>query len=290
MQTTESSICQCSRLSGTRMLHPLVSVISLESVSSLAPSCLDCYSVWVQPGPVAKDTRGWKSCDFTDARVLARAPGTAVDISLGQDRLTRGQLLLFHRDLLAEQSLGRHISDYTYFKYKGSEALYLSACEYEKTISHLQEIDRELHWGIDPYSSRILSDRIGLLLDYVQRFYHRQFITREDVLRPLMERLRQAVDHYMLTGRVRLEGMPCACKFSAQLGVSAAYLNDVVRHVTGKSLAGYVQLRRVELAKQLIISQRCSDAKVALTLGFGSADRFRALFLSLTGMKPADYR
>ena len=290
MSTAKSSICQCNKLAGAKTLHPLVSVINLTGKLMVDSANLDCYAVLHCKVPTDKADLGWTPSDFTDSMIVAQAPGVPISNILQTDEPLSGRLLLFHRDLLAFHSLGRHIANYTFFKYRPQEALFLSAHEKGVVNSVLNGIDDELQLGIDPYSATIISDRIELMLDYGLRFYARQFITREELNAPIMEKLNQAIDNYMLSGRVRRSGMPCACRFASALGLSSAYLNDLVTHTSGMGMTDYVQQRRLLLAKQLIISQRYSDSYIALTLGYGSVDTFRQLFKKITGKETVAYR
>lgn len=276
MPTTENSICQCNKLTGNKTLHPLVSVINLTGKVMLDRARLDCYSLLLTPGPVKNPAWGWKSCDFTHAMLLAQAPDSSLAPLNDGGEMIHGRLLLFHRDLLACQSLGHHISDYTFFKYRPQEALFLS--ESEETIANnaINAIDRELRWGIDELSATILTDKIKLLLDYVRRFQLRQFITREDNQNaPLMQQLNDAIDQYILSGRVRRSGMPCACRLATSLDVSTAFLHDLVRHESGMQMTEYVQQRRLFLAHKLLEQDQYSEAKVAFLLGYGSVEKLR---------------
>lgn len=288
MNIAENPICQCNKRAGVKTLHPQVSVINLTGKWTVDDARLDCYAVLLRQKSDSQS--GWNTCDFTDTQLMAMAPNAPIDSVTSGNSPEGGRLLLFHRDLLAFHSLGRHIADYTYFKYNSKESLFLSHSE--TTIVHavFNDIDRELRWGIDTYSRTVLCDYIKLLLDYIRRFYLRQFITREDLNAGIMDRLNQALDDYMLSGRVRSCGLPSACRMAPSLGLSSAYLNDLVVHTSGVSMTDYVQQRRLRLAKQLIISGQYSDAYIASTLGYGCTDKFRELFKKLTGMETCDYR
>ncbi|MGI6223274.1 MAG: helix-turn-helix domain-containing protein [Prevotella sp.] len=289
MASTENSICQLNRLADTKTLHPQVSVINLTGKLNFNPERLDCYSVLLRPH-LDRPQQGWNRCDFTDALLLAQAPNVSLDSLFSDESPQGGRLLLFHRDLLAFHTLGRHISDYTYLKYKPQEAVFLSKIEMAVVNDMFNNIDRELRSGIDAYSCTILSDHIKLLLDYIQRFYLRQFITREDLNNSKMAELNQTLDQYMLSGYFRRYGIPCASRLAPALGLSTAYLNDLVIHTTGLNMTDYVQQRRLQMAKQLLISQHYSDARIAVVLGYGNADNFRQLFKKLTGVETSNYR
>lgn len=285
-----SSICQCNRLLGTKTLHPLATVVDLPAPCPDQPLTPDSHSLMLLTPAATSDRYGHRSCDFTAGTLLARLPGKPLPLSDDHGRPLKGRLLLFHRDLLSGTSLGRHISQYSFFGYGDHEALHLSTGELEVANHVLDGIDRELRRGIDTYSATILAGAIELLLSYCSRYHHRQFILRRDAGAPEFRQLRQAIDDYMLQGMICRCGMPCPRHFVARTGHTEDFLSDLIRHETGKSFTGYVQLRRIELAKQMIVARQYSDAKVSLTLGYGKAENFRQTFLRLVGITTEAYR
>ncbi len=291
------SIAQCNKLFAEKTLHPLASVIDLSAPCNQKQVRPDSYCVMVMEEDESRggacDTIGYglRSCDFTAATIIFNTPTKVVDIRHGEKCPRNGHILLFHPSLLVCTSLGRRIGSYTFFKYRKDEALHVSAAELRDINRVLADIVNELRRGIDEYSATILSNNIELLLNYCARFYHRQFIMRHDADSAEFGRFAEIVDSYLTSGRVRRTGMPCgACRFTSQMDMSAAYLADLVRNETGKSVTDYVQLRRVELAKKLIIAGKDSDAKVSLTLGYANVAEFRDIFKKLTGLTTDEYR
>jgi AraC-type DNA-binding domain-containing proteins len=285
-----SSICQCNQLLGAKTLHPLATVVDLPAAGYHHGLTPDSHSLMlITPGATTQGY-GHLGCDFTAATLVARPPGRELSLVDGHGEPVSGRLLLFHRDLLSGTALGRRIGQYGFFGYADHEALHLSAGELEVVCHVLDGIDGELRRGVDTYSATILATAIELLLNYCSRYHHRQYIVRHDAGADPFAQLCQSIDSYMLQGMIRRYGMPCACHFAAGIGHSEDYLTDLVGHATGKSFATYVQLRRVELAKQMIVTQGFSDAKVSLTLGYGRVDNFRQTFLRLVGTTTEAYR
>ena len=62
------------------------------------------------------------------------------------------------------------------------------------------------------------------------------------------------------------------------------------KDATGLSPHRYVTLRRVELAKVLLISTRLSIAQVARSVGIHNQSHFAAHFRRLVGCSPAEFR
>lgn len=314
------SINTCNKLFAEKTLHPLASVIDMSTPCPKNKVQLDCYCIMVlenyhntrpstlntQPSTLnsqystlnsqsstlnTQPEYGLRSCDFKDGTLIFNQPTKVVDIRQKENCGMQGRMVLFHPSLLIGTPLGKHISSYTFFKYRKDEALHVSASELRDIDHIIDDIERELHRGIDEYSATILSNNIELLLNYCLRFYHRQFIMRHDADDSEFKRFKSLVDHYMTSGNVRRTGMPCgACRFTSQMDMSAAYLSDLVRNESGKSVTEYAQLRRIELAKQMIIAGKDSDAKIALMLGYANVGEFRKLFEKLTGVTTDEYR
>lgn len=285
------SIHQCNKLFQEKTLHPLASVIDLSCPCPTKQVRPDSYCVVVLTSRCNDGDYGLRSCDFRDATMLFNMPTRVVDIAHDGECCCEGRMVLFHPNLLVGTPLGRHISTFPFFKYRKDEAVHLSAAELRDVMHIIGDIEHELQRGVDEYSARILSNDIELMLNYCLRFYHRQFIMRHDACPGEIDRLKTIVDEYLTSGSVRRTGLQCsACRFSRQMDMSTAYLNDLVRKATGKDVDGYAQLRRVELAKQMIIAGNKSDTKVALALGYANAAEFRDIFHRLTGLTTEEYR
>ena len=63
----------------------------------------------------------------------------------------------------------------------------------------LQSIRAELEMPIDKHSQTILVDRIKLILDYCQRFYDHQFITRHNINSDILSAFEQNIRAYFET-------------------------------------------------------------------------------------------
>lgn len=89
-----------------------------------------------------------------------------------------GWTLVFHPDLLARYPLGKKIAGHGFFSYQTNEALHLSGQEEAILDSLIQSIKVEYDRPIDDFSQDVLVSQIEVLLNYANRFYNRQFITR----------------------------------------------------------------------------------------------------------------
>lgn len=280
-ENTIETVCQCNRFFNEETLHPLVSIVNREKPCREPGLCLSMYAVALTGGK-RKDC-GWQPHDYTDATLLAAAPGERLDAECGR-------MLVFHPDLLSCTPLGKAIHTYTFFSYRAEEALHLS-CRERGIIDRLFDgIDEELHWGVDRFSKTLIVNEIELLLNYILRYRQRQLITRHDANAGCMDELDRLLDGYFASGHAGTQGMPTAGRMAQRLGLSEAYLADLLLHETGQNIADYAQLRRLKLAKEQLLDASRSIDDIACRLGYCSTSCFASLFHKLTGVTPEAYR
>lgn len=285
------TVGECNRCLGCTTLHPQVTLINLEKPGVqedavkfefyailLIEECADCSSC------------GRRYYDYANATMVFLKPGEVFSMSRRGTLPDHGWLLAFHPDLLSCTSLQRDMANYTFFDYRKEEALHLSQRETETITCCLENIEDELHHAIDRHSATILSRHIELMLDYCARYYERQFITRENKNKAIIARFARMADECITSGRLHGGRMLSPSWFATDLGLSEAYFADLLKFETGKTLAAYVQLRQMELAKRMLLDGGCTAVDVARRLGFASVQLFSSVFKRLTGVAPNDYR
>lgn len=67
----------------------------------------------------------------------------------------------------------------------------------------MYNIEKELQHAIDCHSKTLISRYIELLLDYCSRFYDRQFITRNEVNKAILNKMDIALDDYIQSGQLK---------------------------------------------------------------------------------------
>lgn len=282
-----SSVCQCNGIFNEETLHPLISVIELSQPASKEGNRpIDCYAAILVTSHTDNGCYGHTPVDYTDATMTFRLPGGTIEDIEG----SQGSMLLFHPDLIRFTCLSQDIKDCNFFSYTRCEALHLSACEKRKIECCLESINDELRWGVDKFTKALLCNKIELLLNYVHRFYYRQFILRHEINASHLNHVRSYIDQYFLTGKASSGHMPQPRSIAKELNMSEAYMGDIVRHETGASLSEYINQRRMALAKTLLISGNRNEQDIAALLGFCTPSCFRLLFKKLTGCEPEDYR
>lgn len=283
--TTVNCVCQCNRAFHAETLHPLVSLIDMSSPCERGRVKTDCYAVVFRHNAGDGAKYGLRPCDFTDGTLLFVTPSKEIDLATAD-----GKMLVFHPSLTECTPLGLRLKEYSFFKYRQDESLHISCCE-EKVIKRcLGCISDELCWGVDDYSKDIISNAIDLLLGYCRRFYRRQFITRHELNADALNALDGAIDGYFKSGRAAICGLPTASRLAARLRMSAEYMNDMLKSETGKTTAEYIQLRRMSLAKQLLLGTGMTVGGIAGLLGFSTEGCFATVFRRITGCTPEEYR
>ncbi len=278
-------VCECNRAFHTETLHPLVSLIDMSSPCERDKIKTDCYAVVFKHNADEAAKYGRQPYDFNDGTLLFITPDKEIDLSTGD-----GKMLIFHPNLVKCTPLGMRLKEYSFFKYRQDESLHVSTCEQRVIGRCLGCISDELCWGVDEYSKDIISNIIDLLLGYCRRFYNRQFITRHEANVDAIAALDGMADSYLRSGQAATKGLPTTSYFACQLSMSAEYLNDMLKNETGKNLGEYIQLRRMGMAKQLLLGTDMAISAIAETLGFSTEGCFANIFKKITGCTPGEYR
>ena len=285
------TVYECCDCLGCRTLHPLASIVNLEQ-PDLAEDAVkfEFYAVLViEEYPGGCGCCGRKYYDYSEATMVFLMPGEIFRLGRHNALPPKGWLLAFHPDLLLSTTLKSHIGNYTFFSYHKEEALHLSRCETATVTCLLERIEEELHHAIDTHTGTILSRHIELLLDYCSRFYERQFITRENKNKALLGKLDILLRDYMRSGRLGRGQLPSASYCAAELGLSAAYLTDLLRYETGRTLDEHFCVMRLEAAKRMLAEEGRTPREAALSLGFPNVQYFSFVFKKVVGVSPGEY-
>ena len=197
---------------------------------------------------------------------------------------------MFHPGIINGTALGRHIQDYTFFGYQSNEALHLSERERNIVLDCFSKIEYELEHAIDKHSKRLIASNIELLLNYCVRFYDRQFITRDNAHKGILERFENLLNEYFQTDKPQAIGLPSVARCASELNLSANYFGDLIKKETGKTAQEYIQSKVIDVAKERIFDQSKSVSQIAYELGFKYPQHFTRLFKQRVGHTPNEYR
>jgi hypothetical protein len=113
-----------------------------------------------------------------------------------EQKTRSGWMLLVHPDFFWNTSLAKSIRQYEFFDYSVNEALFLSEQEESIIGNVVENIRLEYQRNIDKFSQNIIISQIETLLNYSQRFYQRQFITRKVTNHKILDRLEDILTSY----------------------------------------------------------------------------------------------
>lgn len=287
------NVYECNRYLGCKTLHPQASVVNLgnPTVSIQSFVRFDFYAILLAEECADENNScGRKYYDYSYATMIFLTPGEIFRMNEAKALPNKGWLLTFHPDLLFRTTLKKHLKDYTFFSYWKEEALHLSQRETRTAICCFENIIEELNRAIDVHTGTILSRHIELLLDYCSRFYERQFITRENRNKMLLEKLDRMLVDYIRSGQLQNGHLPEPTYYADQLKLSTAYFNDLVKFGTGKTFVENFEFKRLDIAKKMLLDMNNTPTLVARQLGFSNVQRFCFLFKKLIGIPPTEYK
>jgi AraC family transcriptional activator of pobA len=277
--------------------HPLISVINFESIKHLPNNksisiVFDFYSISLKRNFNAKFKYGQQEYDFDEGIMFFMSPGQVFGIEVEKDEELRhsGWLLLVHPDFLWNTQLAKTIKRYDFFDYSVNEALFLSEKEEVTIISIMQNVQQEYHANIDKFSQDIIIAQLELLLNYADRFYHRQFITRKISNHHILDRLEEILTEYFNSGILAKKGLPTVQYIAETLNVSAGYLSGLLKMLTGQSTQQHIHDKLIEKAKEKLSTTALSVTEIAYELGFEHSQSFSKLFKTKTNLSPLEFR
>jgi transcriptional regulator, AraC family len=148
----------------------------------------------------------------------------------------------------------------------------------------------ELQQSIDKHSKKLIVSNIELFLNYCTRFYDRQFITRENANRGILERFEVLLNDYYQSEKPQTIGLPSVAWCAGELHLSANYFGDLIKKETGKTAQEYIQAKVIDLAKDKMANLEKSVNEIAFELGFKYPQHFTRLFKQRVGQSPSHYR
>ena len=273
--------------------HPMVSVVNCSEIPDSTSETLTNYLNSFYIISIKKDFKGklkygQQYYDFDEGVMSFIAPGQMISKTTANHDL--GMSLIFHPDFIRNYPLAGIIKNYGYFSYAVNEALHLSEKEETMIISLMQNIEQEYLSAIDSFSQNVIVSQIDLFLNYCNRFYNRQFITRSNASNDLLVKLEILLSTFFDHENLAEKGLPTVHYISEQLNVSPTYLSDMLRSLTGQNTQQHIHAKLIEKAKQMLTTTSLSVSEVAYQLGFEYPQSFNKLFKNKTNISPLAFR
>jgi len=292
------TVTEYNELNNHETLHPLVSVVDFSKANPR--SWGGEKNVRINYGMYCVFLKDYKGCnlkygrdyyDYQEGTLVFIAPGqlTVVETD-GQVYQPKGYALVFHPDLIHGTSLARSIQEYNFFGYDAHEALHLSERERQIVLDCFSKIEYELQQNIDKHSKKLIASNIELFLNYCERFYDRQFITRDKVNKGILEKFEELLNGYFSTDKPKNIGLPSVAYCAEKLHLSANYFGDLIKKETGKSAKEYIHNKIIDIAKNKSLNTEKSVNEIAYELGFKYPQHFTRMFKNETGYTPNEYR
>jgi AraC-like DNA-binding protein len=293
-----NSISKYNSDNNIETLHPLVSIVDFSKADLRDWGNVDAvkfqygmYCIYLKDVKCGDMKYGRHNYDYQAGTLVFFAPGQVMEMQRpAEPYQPAGFGLIFHPDFLLGTELGKHIRNYKFFDYETNEALHLSDAERKLILDSFAKIEFELKQTIDKHSKKLIAANIELFLDYCQRFYDRQFITRDIVNRGILEKFEHLLNTYFESSNPQTDGIPSVAYFAKALHLSSNYFGDLIKKETGQTAKDYIQNKTIEFAKKILFETDKSINEIAFELGFKYPQHFTRLFKQQVGQTPKEYR
>ena len=290
-----NSVSELHRMLGLpKPLHPLISVVdnttmAVDAKQLKSTFLFNFYKISFKKTLSGVIGYGQGYYDFDEGGMVFTAPNQLISI-IGNDTAYEGFSLLIHPDFMAGYPLAKNIRSYGFFAYEANEALHLSDKEKTTILGVLDNIQQELNGTIDDFSQDLMISYIEVLLNYSNRFYKRQFITRKAVNHDLLMQMEEALSTYFDKEESLDKGLLTVDYLAQHLNLSPRYLSDMLRSLTGQSAQQHIHEKMIEKAKEYLSTSHLTVAEIAYQLGFEHPQSFSKIFKRKTNVTPLEFR
>ncbi|MEM6348825.1 MAG: helix-turn-helix transcriptional regulator [Bacteroidota bacterium] len=278
--------------------HPLISIIDFAGVDfdslgdvSDQKFTTSLYSIVLKKLNSGSIKYGRQHLDFQNGSLFFTAPNQKVNIERPEfSECEYNWGIYFHPDLLLGTNLHAKMASYTFFDYGADEVLHLSEDEKQNLTDILKSLDKEIQRPIDKHTKKVLCSSLELILNHCERYYDRQFITREESNKHIVTTLNHYLKDYFSSDQAHLEGLPTVKQCAEVVYLSPNYLSDLLKKETGKSTQDLIHYHVLELAKNQLLNSDHSISEIAFSLGFQYPQYFGKLFKNKEGITPTEFR
>jgi AraC-like DNA-binding protein len=278
-------------------LHPMVSVIDLSEITPYQSEesikvVFDFYLISLKKVDTGSVHYGYgqQKYDFDNGILFFIAPNQVFSFKADEDFKSSGTMLLVHPDFLWGSPLSKTIKKYEFFNYAVHEALFVSEKEETVLNGFMTNIRHEYHSHIDKFSDSIITSQIESFLNYSDRFYTRQFLTRKISGSRILDQLELILNAYFEKDDLINKGLPTVAYVAGLLNCSPTYLSGVLKTLTGRNTQQHIHEKVIEKAKEKLSTTTLTISEIAFELGFEYPQSFSKLFKSKTMLSPVDFR
>lgn len=275
--------------------HPLISVIDYAKVQHARGAqslVLGFYSIALKRDIGGKLHYGQQVYDFDEGIMSFIAPDQVLRLERDPNANANpsGYLLQIHPDFLWGTSLAKTIRKYEFFNYAINEALFLSEKEEETLMNIVRNIKQEYHANIDKFTQGIIISQLETLLNYAERFYQRQFVTRKITSHEVLGRVEDYLNERFSSEDLVHGGLPTVQMMAEKLFMSPVYLSSLLKQLTGQTAQQHIHEKLIEKAKAMLSTTKLSVSEIAYVLGFEHSQSFSKLFKAKTEQSPLEFR
>ena len=279
--------------------HPLISVVDLSILNGIEQTAeyeglkvaSSFYAITLKHLKMGSLQYGRKQIDFQEGSLFFSFPDQVGELQNPVfEECSYSWGLFFHSDLILGTPLASKIAEYNFFKYSTNEALHLSEDEKKSLAEIIKTIQTELNLPIDKHTKNVFVSSIELLLNHCNRYYDRQFITRENQNKSVVGTITSFLSAYFASSDLEVKGLPTALQCAEQVNLSPNYLSDLLRKETGKTTQEHIHYYVLEIAKDRLLGSDESVKEIAYSLGFEYSQYFSSLFKKKVGVSPTEFR
>lgn len=122
------------------------------------------------------------------------------------------------------------------------------------------------------------------------RFYDRQFCTRTNLHKDHMTKFHDMLQAYLHKEKHLVLGITLFSRCGDHMGMSGAYLSDLLKEETGMGAQEHIHHFVVNKAKNQLLNSNDTVGQIAYSLGFEYPQHFSRVFKAKTGMSPGQFR
>jgi AraC-like DNA-binding protein len=288
-----NSVDTYNKLYGLPTHHPLVAVVDLKEATKTfnhATINYGLYAIFLKNNAMCSIKYGRRNYDYQEGTIVSFSPGQIIDVHMEKTEVAPDVLgLLFHPDLIYGTPLADKIKSFSFFDYTELESLHLSEEERKQFLFCPSQIRNELTHPVDHHSAALLSGTIQVLIEYLHRFYDRQFITRHKVNSDIVASFQRQLKDYFKGDQFK-SGLPSVAFFADKANLSPGYFSDLIRKETGLTPKEMISGQLLAEAKHLLAVSNNDISHIAYDLGFEYPAHFTRMFKRLTGKNPSEFR